>query len=416
MKITSRFIVAASIALTVLSLVGWGDAKESANAQEDTSLQTSNPVVNAELVAADNRFSFKLFSEILKQQPNENIFVSPSSVAIALAMTYNGTGGETRQVMAQTLELEGMSLEEINEGNAALNTSLENADPHVQLSIANSLWTAESKPVKPEFLQNIQNFYEAKVQNLNFGNPAAPSIINAWIQESTNNKIDKIVDPGDITSGTVFVLINAIHFLGTWSDPFPKEATVERPFTLLDGTQKQHPMMFQESYYSVRGYQNDLFQAIELPYGDRRLSMYVFLPNLGVSLNTVSENLNLENWENWMNEFQYDEAPLLIGLPRFSLEYDIDLKNVLKALGMEVVFGEDADFSAMTPRTISMSEVKHKTFVEVNEEGTEASGVTSIGGTRGSHTEIIINRPFFCMIRDNQTGAILFMGMIVEPN
>lgn len=434
MKNTNQLIIAASIVLSVLGSVGLWYAREAANAKENLSTPSSNVLVkeeantkenpnlesseltmNTKVVAANTQFSFKLFSELLKRQPNDNIVVSPSSVAIALGMTYNGANGNTQQAMARTLGLQGISLDEINQTNAALSTTLENADPQVQLTIANSLWAGEGKPIKPEFRQNIQNFYGTLIQNLNFADPTAASIINDWVQKSTNNKINEIVVSGDIGLNTVFVLIDVIHFLGSWTYPFPKEATAERPFTLLDGTQKQHPMMFQEGYYSVRYYENELFQAIELPYGSGRLNMYVFLPHLGVSLNQFYDNLNVENWEKWMKQFNYDEAPLLIGLPRFKVEYDIDLKETLKALGMEIIFGQDADFSAMTPNFVSISQVKHKTFIEVNEEGTEASGATAVSVSRGSPRKIIVNRPFFCAIRDNETGTLLFMGVIVDP-
>ncbi|MBD0345060.1 MAG: serpin family protein [Coleofasciculus sp. Co-bin14] len=418
MKSKNRVMLAASIYLTILGLAGVLSAKQAAslaarNAESPTNQQTSHPIVNAKLAAANTRLSFKLFSEILKRQPNENIFISPASVAIALDMVYNGAKGETQQAIAQTIELQGMSLQELNQANAALKATLKNLDPKVQLSIANSLWAREDEPFKSEFIQSIQDFYQVEVKKLNFGDPTAPSIINDWVKQSTNGKINKIVE--QIEPDTVFLLLNAIYFKGNWTEPFAKEATQTRPFTLLDGTQKQILMMHQQKGGGVPYYENEMFQAISLPYGEGRLSMYIFLPNPGVSLKTFYANLTAENWQKWMNQFDHSVGDIKISLPRFKLEYSIELKDVLKALGMEIAFGSGADFSAMTPSSLWLSKVKHKSCVEVNEEGTEAAAVTEVGGVRSGPIEMSVDRPFFLAIRDNQTGAILFMGSIVEP-
>jgi len=426
MKIRNRVILAASIVLVVLGLSELLCAKQSTSvaateAQPSVSKQPGDEGVNAKLVTANTRLSFKLFRELLKKQPNENIFISPASVAIALDMVYNGANGKTQQAIAETLELQGMSLQEINQGNAALKLTLSNPDPEVQISIANSLWAGEAEPFKPEFIEKIQQFYSAEAKNLNFGTSGASNIINDWVKENTNGKIDKIVD--EISSDTVFVLLNAIYFKGNWTYPFPREATKQKPFTLLNGTQKLHPMMFRQ-VSNLQYYQNEMFQAISLPYGEGRLSMYIFLPCKEVSLKTFYESLNAENWQKWLNQFDSPDksgdhtGEILIGLPRFKLEYSIELNDALKALGMEIAFQEGADFSAMTPSRLRIDLVKHKTFVEVNEEGTEAAAVTGVAITRGisdEMIEMIVDRPFFLVIRDNQTGTILFMGSIVEP-
>ncbi len=422
MKKKNRVIVTASICLTILGLAGVWCAKQPASfaasdARARPSPQISNQVANEKLVTANTKLTFKLFSEILKKQHSENIFISPASLAIALNIVYNGAGGETQEAIAKTLELQGTNLQEINQANADLKASLKNPDPKVQLSIANSLWTKESIPFKPEFLQIIQNFYQAEVKNLNFSNPTAPSMINNWVNQSTNGKINKIVDV--IEPKTVFLLLNAIYFKGNWTESFPTEATQLHPFTLLDGTQKQHPMMRHQNSASFPYYENELFQAVSLPYGDGRMSMYIFLPNQGVSLKTFYEKLNAENWQQWMNQFNNSDnsgGGVLISLPRFKLEYAIDLKDTLKALGMEIAFTKEANFSGMTPSSIWIDKIQHKTFVEVNEEGTEAAAVTNVAsGVRSGPVEMNVNRPFFLAIRDNQTGNILFVGSIVEP-
>jgi serine protease inhibitor len=381
------------------------------------SQSTKEAVLDRRLVAANTRFSLKLFSQLLKQDSDRNIFISPSSVALALSMVHNGANGKTQKAIASTLELQELSLQEINQANAGLQTTLKNPELGVELSIANSLWAKQGESFKQEFLQRIQSFYQAELQELNFTEPTAPSTINTWVKRSTKEKIQQIVDRNELGANTVFVLLDAIYFLGNWQYPFPKQATKEHSFTLPNGTQKQHPMMFQQLH--VPFYQNELFQAISLPYGTGRLSMCIFLPHQGTNLQTFYQRLNSQNWEKWINQFNHDaqddlSEDVLVGLPRFRLEYSVELKDALKALGMEVAFGKDADFSGMTPSHLWIDKIKHKTLVDVNEEGTVAAAVTEAGGTRGGY-EMIVNRPFFFTIRDNQTGTILFMGSIVEP-
>jgi serpin B len=378
--------------------------------------QTANAAVDSKLVDANTKFGFNLFSEILKQDSKKNVFVSPTSVAIALSMTYNGASGETQEAMAKALELQGMSLQDINQANETLKASLENADPDVQLSIANSLWAKQGTDFKRDFLQRNQQFYKAKVTELDFAKPDSIGIINNWVKENTHGKIDKIVQ--QIRPDNVLFLINAIYFKGNWTKKFDKSQTTERPFYLTDGTQKQHPLMSQSGKY--RYFENDTFQAVSLPYGKERLNLYVFLPKKNTSLDAFQQQLAVENWQQWMNQFRMRQGS--IQLPRFKFDYDIQLNNALKALGMESAFNDtQANFSNMTAESVKIDEVKHKTFVEVNEEGTEAAAATSVGIAMTSAMrpeepfQMVVDRPFFCAIRDNQTGTILFMGSIREP-
>lgn len=387
-----------------------------ANASNITFNKQNSNSMNEKLVQANTNFGFKLFSQIFAKESNKNIFVSPSSVAIALQMTYNGAAGDTQQAMAQTLQLQGMSLAEINQSQLALTQSLTKIDPKVQLDIANSLWLKQGFPFKPEFLQTTEKYYQAKITNLDFNNPNSVNIINNWVSQSTNSKIPTIID--SIEPSAVLFLINAIYFKGSWQKEFSKSDTKEQPFTLLNGTRKQHPLMSQKGKY--RYYENSEFQAISLPYGSGRLSMYVFLPKTNVKLADFYSKLTAENWQKWMRQFSFRDGEII--LPRFKLEYNLTLNQALKALGMEVAFQDRANFSNMTAKEVQIDEVKHKTFVEVNEEGTEAAAVTSVGIRATAAVPIeeppfkmLVDRPFFCAIRDNQTGTILFMGSIVDP-
>jgi serine protease inhibitor len=419
-KLLSRrtAIVGAGILISGL-LAGLMTHKIGANSLKpgDSTLmaQSPNPTVDARLVDANTKFGFKLFNEILKQDSKKNVFVSPSSVAIALSMTYNGASASTQQEMAKALELQGLNLQDVNQANNTLKASLENADPAIQLAIANSLWAKQGFTFKPEFIQRNQQFYNAKVTELDFAKPDSTKIINNWVKENTKGKIEQIVD--QLKPDDVLFLINAIYFKGNWTKKFDKQETTNRPFYLADGSQKQHPMMSQSGKY--RYYENDSFQAVSLPYGKGRLSLYVFLPRQNSNLEAFQQQLSNESWQQWMSQFSMRNGS--IQLPRFKFDYDVELNNALKALGMETAFTDKANFTNMTPNPVAISKVKHKTFVEVNEEGTEAAAVTSVGIVATSARiqdepfQMNVDRPFFCAIRDNQTGTILFMGSIKEP-
>lgn len=418
--------------LLLLGFAGWGKlALEPAMATRSQTVRSgsNSPVQKAPrhmaqrnqasdpmLVNANTRFGFKLFSAIVKQDSTKNVFVSPSSVAIALAMVYNGAGGETQQAIARSLEVQGMSLPDLNRANADLKNLLENADPQVQLAIANSLWARQGVPFKPDFIQRNQQFYQAEVTELNFANPQAVATINNWVSQNTRNKITKIVDR--LTAEDVMVLINAIYFKGNWTRKFDPQKTTKEPFYPLNGSQKSHPMMNQSGEY--RYYENNQFQSVSLPYGSgQRMNMIVLLPKKTSSLAELQRTLTAKNWEQWMRQLRSRRGAIQI--PRFKLEYETELTKVLSQLGMASAFGNRADFSGISQIPTKIDQVKHKTFVEVNEEGTEAAAVTSIGIRATSVMPVEepfnlkVDRPFFCAIQDNQTGTVLFMGAIVNP-
>lgn len=369
------------------------------------------------LVDANNKFGFKLFSEIQKSQSNKNVFVSPISIAIALSMTYNGAGGETQEAMAKTLNFQGMSLEEINQANKELGILLNNLNPETQLNIANSIWTGKGISFSPSFLQVNQDFYQSQVRKIDFSHPESLKIINNWVKDKTEGKIEKIIQ--ELNYNDVMVLLNAIYFKGNWNQQFSEYFTREMRFYLANGTQKQHPIMFQSSRHLY--YQNEYFQAVSLRYAKGLISMYIFLPMEQVGLEGFYQVLNEENWKNWMLKFRHNKINL--GLPKFKTEYEVTLNDALKSLGMKIAFDKSAaDFSGMgpIPPNLYISEVKHKTFVEVNETGTEAAAVTGsriklMSSTIEQTVDMLINRPFFFLIRDNDSGTILFMGEITNP-
>ena len=377
--------------------------------------------VVSRVIATNTKFGFKLFSELVKQNPGKNIFISSASVTLALTMIYNGARGETQQALMATLEIEELSLSEVNQANAALTTALTHLDPKVELVIANSLWVKQGLAFKPEFLQSNRDFYQAEVTELDFNDVRAVSIMNNWVSRQTRGKINEIINSVDPLA-TLF-LLNAIYFKGIWSVPFDQAKTREDIFTTIEGRQKKHPLMSQSgrSYSYYRG-QN--FQAVSLPYGRGDITMFIFLPDQSSSLIEFQQSLTAETWANWMSQFKQSEGQLV--LPRFKVEYEADLNTALAALGMQIAFDQArADFTDICASpsvpNIYIDRVKHKTFVEVNEEGTEAAAVTSIGVMAAGLLSVpkpftmIVNRPFFCAIRENKTGAVLFMGSIVDP-
>jgi serine protease inhibitor len=370
--------------------------------------------IDSRLVTANTSFGFHLFDEILKRDSDKNVVVSPVGVAMALEMAYNGAANETQLAMEQVLELEELSLPEMNQANAALLNSLKNPDPKVELAIANSLWARKGVSFKSDFMKHNRQFFGAEIAEIDFDDPKASEIINHWVETSTDGRIEEIVGK-KIDPLTMLFLINAIYFKGQWASEFDESNTRDGIFHLPDGGQKQIPMMSQSGTFSH--YRGSHFQAIILPYGKGRINMVIFLPDRDSSLNEFLENLTAENWTGWMSEFREWEGDLF--LPRFKFEYEISLNDALKAIGMEIAFDEiDADFGGMRPipPNIFISDVKHKTFIEVNEQGTEAAAVSKVEFEfQSAKPEFVVDRPFFFTIHDNQTGAILFMGTVIEP-
>ncbi len=368
------------------------------------------------LIESDNKFGLKLFKEIIKEEKDSNVFISPLSVSMALGMTNNGANGSTRDAMQRTLKLSGLTIEEVNESYKSLIELLTGLDPKVQFKIANSIWYHQNWNFEEEFINLCKGYFDALVSGLDFGDPQATKTINAWVDENTNGKIKEIVDD-PINPFMVMFLINAIYFKGIWTYQFDKDLTKNDEFKLPGGTKKPCKMMTQEGNFQY--YANSAFQAIDLPYGDGDFSMTVFLPKPQTDIDSLVGEFSQENWDKWMNSFSKQSLELF--LPRFKLECEFGLNSVLRTMGMEIAFDPyRADFTKMyKPGGIWIDTVKHKTFVEVNEEGTEAAAVTSVEGTLGpgpSGFRMRVNRPFVFMIRENQSQTILFIGKIVEPS
>ncbi len=370
------------------------------------------------LIEADQAFSYEIFRNTVAFDDEENVIISPLSISMALSMAMNGAEEETYEEMRDVLHLHAMGKKEINEAFKSLIELLIELDPKVTLQIANSVWHRLSLPVKEDFLERLTEYYGAKVQELNFADPASVDIINDWVRENTEGLIETIID--EIPDDMVMYLINALYFKGDWLRPFDTDDTRPGDFRLEDGSSVQVDMMRQESRFAT--YFSDEAQMIELPYGDSLFSMTVLMPNdpeMPID-RFVEESLSAENLNNWRANLSVGSRDVILQLPKFELEYEIEYNEILKAMGMELAFDEwEADFTGIadvSPQNLFISEVKHKTFIRVDEEGTEAAAVTSVGiGITSMPPSIIVDRPFAFIIHERESGTNLFMGKVKNP-
>ncbi len=372
----------------------------------------------SKLVEADNSFSWKLFQKINEKQlaeaPNGNVFASPFNVAMALAMLYNGADGTTKEAIQSTLELDDLTIQQVNATYKRLAQQLTTADRAVILNIANSIWMDMSFPTKPDFLSTNQLFFDSEVQELNFADDASVDVINNWVNDKTNGTIESILE--EINPDEVMFLISAIYFNANWRYPFAPEATQTKAFHLADGSTTNCEMM--TTLRAFPYYENELFQAVDLMYGDSLFSMTILQPHEDVDINELIGQLDNKQWEEWINNnFVYDGV--ILEMPKFEVNYKKDLNEVLSDMGMGVAFSNGANLSRIADAPLYVSRVTHKAFVKVDEEGTEASAVTGIGIGIVSvpiYPQVILNRPFLYVIRDNQTGTVLFVGKMMNPS
>lgn len=370
------------------------------------------------LASANTGFAFKLPKEIAREEPAKNIFISSYSVSTVLQMVDNGAGGKTKEELRQALGIAGLSQAAQNEANRDLGRLVRAQTTNLVLNTANAIWYRKGVAVKPDFIACNQQFYQATVEGLNFDDPASVGIINSWVNEMTHGRIPGMVS-GPISPATYLYLANAVYFKGQWMIPFKTEDTKERDFHLRGGLRKKLPMMFQGGRFSYR--RGTGYQAVRLPYEGWNLGMYVFLPDANSSPEKLLAIMNGDNWQGvTVPGFSQKEGTLL--LPRFKFEYGVDLERPLRALGIKSAFAQTADFSALCGEPVFISEAKQMTFVEVNEQGTEAAAATmltikssGIEMNPPKPFEMIVDRPFLVVIEDEESRTILFMGVIFDP-
>lgn len=371
-----------------------------------------------DLAARMSGFGFDVLKQLSAARQGENVFISPVSLSLALTMTWNGSAGQTRSAMSRALGLKGMKAAEVNRAAGALTAELAKADPKARLSIANSLWARKGVDFLPTFLNANKRHFHAEVRQVEFG-PEALASINSWVKDKTQGKIAKIIDR--IPQNALLYLINAVYFKGPWQNPFEKSRTSEGPFTLADGSEISVPMMIRQGSYDYK--RGSGFQAISIPYGSGRISLFIVLPEKPSGLPELVRKLDVNSWREWTSGLKPTEVNL--SLPRFRIEYGVEdeLKAALSAIGMKLAFDPGkADFSRMCKpdgERVFISQVAHKTFIDVNEAGTEAAAATSVGMSFTAMpmepVRVVVDRPFLCAICDSKTGAVLFIGAIANP-
>ncbi|MBK9145561.1 MAG: serpin family protein [Candidatus Melainabacteria bacterium] len=366
-------------------------------------------------------FGLDLFKQLSKEKPGENLLMSPYSISTALTMTLNGAGGKTKEAMIDVLKPGKPDLKAIDEEAQAVRSSLASSGGGVILEVANALFARKGITFNKKFLEDNKKYFDASAKTVDFKSKEALGIINGWVSEKTHGKIPTIID--NIPRDAILYLINAIYFKGTWEHQFKKSATIDGDFKLASGKTRAVKMMHahRDDYPYM---ENEKFQAINLYYKNRDKSLYLFLPREGSnSLEKFEADLSASSLQGFLERFRVREGSL--AMPRFKLEDKRKLKSSLSALGMKIAFDPDrADFKKMASidENMLIDEVFHKTFMEVNEEGTEAAAVTAVQMARATAMmnpvkpfKMVLDRPFFFVLRDNKTGTVLFLGHVMDP-
>lgn len=411
MRILQRIFVFV-ILLTMVVACGNKETK-----QGDTGSNGSEKKASVDsLIEANNAFAIDMMKNLRAEK--ENIFLSPTSLFLALSMTQNGATGKTHEEIVETLHLNGFAKEELNRENQQLLQQYADLPKETEMHIANSLWLNDEFTFTDQFAKDSETFYEAETRAIDTSNEKSVDEINTWTEDKTNEKITDIVE-GPLDEQTIAYLINTIYFSSEWSNPFTEELTTNDIFH-IDGRNKVE-VPFMERTGSLDYFEDDLFEATRLYYGkDAQMSMDIYLPKEGVSLDELIDEWSVENEKLWNDSFEEETGTLR--LPRFEYSYDIDLKEMLQTLGIEDAFNpEEADFTEMIQEDIPLwiSNVKQKTFINVDEKGTEAAAATAVEimteSAMPSTVEMEVNKPFLFMLRDTDTGQILFVGTVYEP-
>jgi serine protease inhibitor len=369
------------------------------------------------VIQASNTFAFDILRETVRQQPADNVFLSPLSASLALGMTMNGARGTTQDGMRSVLGFGDMEMARVNEAYRALIDLLVRLDRDVDIRIANSIWARQGFPFHEEFYDTARRYFDAEVSTLDFARPDAAATINGWVAQKTGDRIKEIVE-APIPPGVVMYLINAVFFKGDWRVRFQRDLTADAPFRRPDGSHTTVPLMQQRAELLHHHDAAAAVDVVELLYGRGAFAMTIVLPAAGVEVDDVIADLDAAQWRTWLDGLQ--ERQLQFAMPRFRLEYETLMNEPLVTLGMDVAFGRapGTDFRGLSPLGLELfiTNVRQKTFVDVNEEGTEAAAATSveIGRTSGPPS-VTVDRPFLLAIRERFSGTILFIGKVGDP-
>lgn len=398
------------ILLLVLLTISACDPAEVSTSNEPN-LRTLSAAEN-QVSSGINGFAFDLFQAVRDESPG-NSFLSPLSVSMALGMTMNGASPETQQGIINTIDFGSFTPAEINQGHKDLTQLLLSMDKRVNLGIANSVWYNDELTLKKDFANTVSDYYDGTVKGLDFTDPASKDQINGWVETKTNGKIKNLISA--INPEDVMFLVNAIYFKGDWKFPFDKSKTEKAPFTRADKSTTEVDMMFCKAVDLSYHLTPEGLQVVDIPYGNGQFRFTLFMPLHASEISGLLATLDVEQYDAWLSQ----TTPLQVELmfPRFKMTWKNDLKETLIKMGMPVV-GFPHLFEE--PASLMISKVIHQTYLDVNEAGTEAAAATAVGISYTSTQppqplRIVVNRPFFFVIREEHSGAILFMGQMADP-
>ena len=411
MKHSKFYAMALLMSTALFTTASCDSSSDDLETPQPTVCPTEQPESLVHVVSASTNNAFPLFSEVdAITDKNENYTISPLSLSEALAIASNGANGDTRKQIAEIIGVNGMSKETVNETFNSLNDYLANADSKTTFSIANSVWIDEGFEVKPEFLNDKKLIGETFYQNLS--STKTMNDFNNWCDTKTNGCIKKVLSE-PLSGDCMMVIANALYFKGMWKYQFDKNNTSEQDFYNSDGTKSKVKMMSQKCKFLA--YSGENMDMVELPYGNENFCMDVILPHEGKNLDECMKDFTLNTF---LYEYVKDskQTDVVVQMPRMKLECTKSLVKPLKAMGMTDAFLDGkADFTGISDSRIFISDVKQSTYVNVDEEGTEAAAVTTVELTQKVNDnvpEFRMDHPFTYIIRERTTGTILFMGKV----
>ena len=369
------------------------------------------PRLSAQLVQANNAFAIRLFKQVDRGAGSANTFLSPYSITTALALLYNGSAGTTRGEIARALDIQDFTLEQVNQAAAAFRDVLEAPESGIRVSMANGIWLNNGNQFPGDFLSRIGRFFRADATDIDFREAGAEDEINDWVADKTRDKIDYLFADEEISRAEA-VLANAVYFHGRWQRGFDASYTQDRPFMMSDGTRKSLPMMRRTLAYPT--FHGGGVRGVGIPYGKGSHSFYAFLPDEGQSLTDLIAKMDAGRWYDWMARLTPADDPVTVTVPRFKVTQEAMLTAPLSALGMGTAFTRRADYAPMGLFDSCVNVFKHKASLELSESGLRQTELRNATGS-GKVARVTLDRPFLCAVRDNRTGAILFLGAIRAP-
>ncbi|MGQ0812961.1 MAG: serpin family protein [Gemmatimonadota bacterium] len=399
----ANLIIAAALVALAACADGSQDPNEPRPVLPTDTVRTLT-VQERQVAAASNRFAFDLLRETAAAETTKpNLMISPLSVSLALGMTLNGAAGSTFDAMRGTLAFGDLKPPEINAAYRGLMQQLQARDPKVEWRLANSIWYDNEFNAYSTFVDTVRHYFGAEVQQLDFTSALAPQTISRWAEERTGGRIKELIK--EISSDEVMFLVNAVYFKAPWTTPFEPDATRDAPFTRANGSRVDVKMMSVDAGF--RHISNADVKAVEMLYADSAYSMVLWQ---GAAPTEAQ-------WTSTLDAMK--PGRVMLRVPKFKFDYDVDMKPSLSTLGMGVAFSRSAaDFSriAPVPPRIFITRVKHKSFIDVHELGTEAAAATAVGvGIVSMPPELVFDRAFFFAIRERSTGAVLFAGRVDLP-